>query len=103
MEEHNANLAEVLDRLNKAGLRLKLKKCKFAQRELEYLGHVVTVNGVNTAPKKTKVVEQFPIPANLKLLRLFLGLASYYRRFIPNFTRIAGLLHALTRKDTKFV
>lgn len=85
LEEHNANLTKVLDRFREAGLMLKPKKCKFAQTEVEYLGHIVSRDGVRTDPKKLEAVRDFPQPTNLKALRSFLGLSSYSRRSIPNF------------------
>ena len=101
-EEHNDNLAKVFQRLRSAGLTLKPKKCKFAQLQVTYLGHVVSAEGVRTDPKKIRALLEFPVPANVKALRSFLGLASYYRRFIPQFSRIAGPLHALTKKNSVF-
>lgn len=102
-EEHRKNLAEVLERLRAAGLRLKPRKCSFAQLEVSYLGHIVTEAGVRTDPGTVAAVREFPTPLNVKALRSFLGLASYYRRFIPNFARVAGPLHSLTKKDAPFV
>ena len=66
LEEHNRNLAEVLNRLHVAGLRLKPKKCCFAQLQVEYLGHVVSAEGVRTDPKKSKAVSDFPTPLSVK-------------------------------------
>lgn len=103
VEEHNQNLMEVLKRLREAGLRLKTTKCKFLQLEVKYLGHVVSGNGVCTDPAKLEAVRDFPTPTSVKMLRSFLGLASYYRRFIPKFSKVAGSLHALTKKDVPFV
>ena len=102
IEEHNTNLAEVLDRIRRAGLRLKPRKCKFAQESVAYLGHVVTANGVETDPEKLEAVRSYPVPVDAKSLRSFLGLASYYRRFVPGFAKVAGLLHSLTKKDVTF-
>ena len=69
MEEHNQNLIQVLDRLCAAGLRLKPKKCCFAQLQVEYLGHVVSAEGISTDPKKSKAVREFPIPTSVKEVR----------------------------------
>ena len=102
-EEHLTHLEEVFNRLRQAGLHLKLKKCTFAQPKVEYLGHVVTTNGIEVDPKKVESVKGFPQPTNLKTLRSFLGLASYYRRFIPNFSREARPLHSLTCKNAQFI
>ena len=102
LTEHNANLGRVLERIRMAGLRLKPRKCHFALEEVEYL-HLVSTDGVRTDPKKLRAVEEFPIPPDLKTLRSFLGLASYYRKFVPGFAKVAGPLHALTRKDVPFL
>ena len=103
MKEHNENLQKVFNRLRAAGLRLKPKKCCFAQLEVDYLGHVVSSDGIRTDPKKTRAVSEFPVPTNVREVRSFVGLASYYRKFIPNFSKVAGPLHALTRKDVAFL
>ena len=63
----------------------------------------MTDKGVAADPRKIEAVCAFPTPTNLKHLRSFLGLASYYKRLIPNFAKIANPLHALTRKDTPFL
>ena len=102
-EEHLANLTRVLDRIRREGLKLKLKKCEFAQAEVLYLGHVVSSEGVRTDPAKLAAVRNFPTPTDVKGLRSFLGLASYYRRSVPNFAKVAGALHALTKKGVPFV
>ena len=102
-EEHHANLRKVMDRLRKAGLKLKPVKCKFAQIVVEYLGHIVSAKGIHADPKKLQAVKDFPRPEHVKALRSFLGLASYYRRFIPAFAKVATPLHALTKKDVEFV
>ena len=102
-EEHQRNLTKVLDRLCDAGLRLKPKKCCFAQHEVEYLGHVVSAQGVRMDPKKLKAINEYPTSTNPKTLRSFLGLVSYYRKFIANFSKVANPLHALTKKDIPFV
>ena len=103
MAENNKNLRLVLDRLRAAGLRLKPKKCCFAQLQVRYLGHIVSSDGMRTDPKKLQAVREFPPPSSVKEVRSFVGLASYYRKFIPHFARVAGPLHALTKKDVTFV
>ena len=71
-------------------------------QEVEHLGHVVSHNGVVPDPKKVEAVKEYPQPIDLKSLRSFLGLASYYRQFVPHFSKIASPLHSLTRKNTAF-
>ena len=102
-EEHLENLGLVLARLRQAGLRLKQKKCHLVQTKVGYLGYVVSEDGTSADPQKVQAVQQFPRPLDLKSLRSFLGLSSYYRRFIAGFSTVAGLLFALTRKGVPFV
>ena len=102
MEEHNQNLTEVLGRIRGAGLRLKPRKCNFAQESVEYLGHVVSAQGIQTDLRKLAAVNQYTVPTDVKSLRSFLGLASYYRRFVPRFSQVAAPLHALTRKEIPY-
>src|SRR6185437_13518345 len=87
--DHLVHLQEVFKRLREAGLKLKPQKCFFGKRELKFLGYIVNAGGITTDPKKIKAVEEFLVPQNVKQLRGFLGLASYYRKFIPGFTKIA--------------
>ena len=103
LEEHNANLARVFGRIRGAGLRLKPKKCEFAQESVLYLGHVVSADGIQTNPEKLRAVNHYRTPVAVKPLRSFLGLAGYYRRFVPRFSKIASPLNALTRKGVPYV
>ena len=102
-EEHLENLHLVFDHLQSAGLRLKPKKCTFARRKALYLGHIISERGIEVDPDNVENVREYPVPENLKTLPQFLGLASYYRRFIPNFSKIANPSHCLTRKDAPFI
>ena len=103
LEEHIEHLKSVITRLQESGLKLKPSKCHFLREEVEYLGHVITPQGLKPTQRLTAAVADFSIPTNLQELRRFLGLSSYYRRFIPQFARIAKPLHDLTRKDTPFL
>ena len=85
-----------------AGLKLKSSKCHFARAKVEYLGFSVTPARMKLTMLHVKAVEDFPVPNTLKELRQFKGFASYYRRFIPQFTKVAHPLHCLTRKDVPF-
>ena len=96
------NLELVLDRLRQANLKLKPKKCRMFQSEVSYLGHIVSYKGIQTDPKKVESIKNWPTPTDAKGVRSFLGIASYYRKFIPNFTTIASCLTRLTEKDVKF-
>ncbi len=101
-EEHLMNLRQVFNRLRDAGLCLKPSKCQLARTQVVYLGHVISREGIAADPGKVEAVRNYPVPKNLKQLRAFVGLASYYRRFIPDFSAVARPLHTLTRKDTPF-
>ena len=85
----------VLERLNQAGLTLKPSKCQWVRTEVKYLGHLIDENGIRPDPAKCQAVESFPLPTDV---RAFLGLASYYRRFIKDFADIAKPLMELTKK-----
>ena len=100
--EHSAHIQEVFARLRKHQLKLKLKKCQFFKKETKYLGFVINQDGVKPDPDKVKAVRLMAAPISVKEVRAFVGMCSYYRRFLPNFSRIAEPLIALTRKYAKF-
>ena len=101
-EEHLARLREVFERLRHAKLKLGAAKCTFAAKEVSYLGHRVTEEGLLPDPSLLAAIRDIPPPKTATEVRSFLGLAGYYRRYVKGFATIAAPLHALTRKDAVF-
>ena len=85
----------VFNRLKEFSLKIKPKKSHFFQAEVDFLGHILSKNGVSPNPEKIEKVHDWPTATNSREVHSFIGLASYYRRFIPNFVKWAGPLHAL--------
>ena len=77
-------------------------KCKFIRQRVEYLGHILTSNGICRNPDRVSAVQQFRRPTSVREVRQFLGLASYYRRFFKGFANVAQPLHALTKANSRF-
>ncbi|VDI33759.1 Hypothetical predicted protein [Mytilus galloprovincialis] len=102
-EDHVQHLTAVFERLKNAGLKLHPKKCTFAKRQIKYLGHIVSSDGILPDPDKISAIKDYPIPKRLKDVRAFLGLSGYYRKFIKDYAKIASPLYALTKKNVDFI
>ena len=102
LEAHLNHLQQVFHILNDHKLLLKRSKCSFAQQQLEYLGHIISGQGVATDPKKIEVVANWPQPSDTRQLRGFLGLSGYYRKFIKNYGILSRPLTNLLKKDVLF-
>jgi hypothetical protein len=98
-EDHVQHVDKVLQLLKEQQLYAKPSKCFFGVKEVEYLGHIVSHEGVKVDPNKIKAMMDWPIPKTLKNIRGFLGLTGYYRKFVRNYGRIAAPLTTLTKKD----
>jgi hypothetical protein len=96
-----SRLELVFTRLRAFGLKLNPKKCHFIKRQLTYLGHEISEEGIVTDPSKTEAISGWPVPNSLKTLRQFLGFVGYYRKFVPRFSLIARPLYDLVSKTMK--
>ena len=101
-DQHLDHLGQVFQNLRAANLRIHPGKCKFAAREVKYLGHILSPKGIKVDPSKYSAIETYPVPKNVKNVRAFLGLAQFYRKYIKSFAQIALPLNKLLRKDVKF-
>jgi hypothetical protein len=101
--EHHMDLMRlVFTRMKQVGLKVKLSKCQFFQRKINYLGHVITPNGLHVAQHHIDTIRNFPSPTNKKECRRLNGLFGYYRRFIANYAAIIRPILNLTQKDVEF-
>ena len=98
MEEHNRRLLEVFERFSEAGVKLSVSKCHFLQKEIKYLGHVLSQEGIKTDPDKVKCIKEYERPLTSSELKSFLGLTGYYRRFIHSYADLARPLESLVNK-----
>ncbi|GJZ49549.1 putative reverse transcriptase domain-containing protein [Tanacetum coccineum] len=102
-EEHEIHLREILETLRKERLYAKFSKCEFWLQEVQFLGHVINSESLKVDSAKIEAVMNWQTPKNVGEIQSFLGLTSYYRRFIQDFSKIASSLTKLTKKNTPFV
>ncbi|MGI9458903.1 MAG: RNase H-like domain-containing protein, partial [Pirellulales bacterium] len=101
-EQHLTDLGQVFDALRTADLKLQPKKCQFARSSINFLGHRLSPSGISPEPQKLAAVHEIPPPTSREEVKSFMGLASYYRRFVQGFAKIADPLHLLLRKNHPF-
>ena len=101
-EEHIEHLEIVLGLLREHKLLAKPSKCLFGVTSMEFLGHIISCDGIATDARKIKAVQDWPVPKNAKDVLSFMGLANFYRRFVKDFSKLAAPLTTLTGKDIKF-
>jgi len=101
-DDHLKHLRAVFSRITNAGLTLNKQKCEFAVAEIDYLGHHIGLNKVQPREQKVAALLNFSRPTNRKQLQQLLGLAGYYRKFIPHFADISAVLSDLLKKNVKF-
>ncbi|GFR03492.1 retrovirus-related Pol polyprotein from transposon 17.6 [Trichonephila clavata] len=102
-EEHFNNIRRVLQKLKEANLKLSPSKCHLFRREVTYLGHIISAEDVRTDPDKISAVKNWKNPTDVHQLRSFLGLCTYYRKFVKDFSTFARPLHKLTEAKQKFI
>ena len=100
--QHLEHLETVFSHLKEAGLKMKWSKCDFFKKEIHYLGHLISTEGISLLPNKLDCIQHMPVPKNTKEIKQFLGLTGYYRKFVPRFADISRPLTTLTKKDKKF-
>ena len=102
-KEHLLRLEQVLERLSKANIKLKLEKCKFFTQEVKFLGYKISGEGMRMDEKRVESINQMPYPKTKKQLQALLGAFNYFRIFVKNYAKIAEPLYELLRKNVKFV
>src|SRR6266498_4709234 len=101
-KEHINHLRKVFIKLREANLMIKLKKCKFRQRKIKFLGHTIGTNGLRTDPENIEKIINYPVPIDVTGVRKFMGLCNYYRKFIKDLSKLSKPLSQLLKKDVKF-
>lgn len=102
-DEHDNLLRKVLACLKEHNLQLKISKCLFFAKKFEYLGHIISNEGIKANPKKIEVIKEYPRPNKVKDIQSFLGLCNYFRRYVRNFAKISKPLTSLLKKEMPFV
>lgn len=101
IEEHLEAIEKVLKRLSQANLKLQVDKCTFLAKETEFLGHVVTAEGIKPNPEKLKAIDKIALPKTQKEIKSFLGITGFYRRFIKDYSKIAHHLIKYLKQGAK--
>ena len=101
-EDHDTDLWVVLETLRNEQLYAKLSKCEFWLREVSFLGHIISEEGIRVDPKKIEVIIEWKPPRNVMEVRSFLGLTGYYRRFVKGFSMTAVPMSRFLQKIVRF-
>lgn len=103
LQEHIANLKLVFKKLRDAKLRIQLDKSEFLRQNVEFLGHIITPDGIKPNPRKIKAIQEFPIPKTSRDIKSFLGMLGFYRKFIKDFAKITKPLTSCLKKNVKII
>ena len=101
-EGHLSHIRKLVEKLRSAKLSMKLSKCHFFLKKIQYLGHILNIRGIHSLPSKTQAIQKMHPPTTPKQVHAFLGLVGYYRKFIKKFAKITKPFTLLTRQQVKF-
>ena len=101
-KEHEEHLRLTLQFIKEHQLYAKLSKCDFFRDRIQYLGHIISEEGISVDPEKIEAIVNWPTPRNVTNVRSFMGLVGYYRRFIEGFSKVAHAITSLQKKGMKF-
>lgn len=101
LEEHVNSIKRILQKLKEVNLKIQIDKCKFLSKETEYLGHVLTPEGVKPNPKKVESITELKLPETQKQIKSFLGITGYYRKFVKDYAKVAQPMTKYLKKNTK--
>ncbi|CAN2390671.1 K02A2.6-like, partial [Pristimantis euphronides] len=102
LEEHQRHVRIVLERLRENHLYIKLEKCEFHKTKIQFLGYVISPQGLRMDSSKIQAIQDWPAPKNVKEVQRFIGFANFYRRFIRNFSEVVSPITQLTQKKKAF-
>lgn len=102
IETHISLLQQIFERLRRRKFKLKISKCQFFMRQIEYLGFIINSDGCSPNPAKIECINNYPPPSSVAELQRFLGLCNYFSHYVPNYAKIARPLYSLLRKGTAF-
>lgn len=101
LEEHLNSLTAIFKKLSQCNLKVQLNKCSFLKKETEYLGHIITKDGIKPNPEKIKAILKIELPKTVKEIRSFLGMSGFYRKFIRDYSKIAYHMTKFLKKNVK--
>jgi hypothetical protein len=102
LDDHLEHLRRVFEKLRQANMTINLEKSNFIQKEVKFLGHIFTIDGIKADPEKVSAIRSFPVPQKTKHLRAFLGLCNFYRKFCARYSAATQDLNKLLRKGEKW-